>query len=758
MRFGTAQTRDEDARLVRGLGRYVGDRAAKGALWMHVVRSDMAAGRIESMDVAAASEMPGVHLVLTGQDAAVQAMRDFSVRFKPPATEPVLHPVRALATDQVRYMGEPVAVIVAETREQAMDAAEALALDIEGTEAVVSARAAIAAEAPQVWPEGNGIFVQERGDRAAYEAALAGAAHTVSARLEISCVTAVTLEPRGALAVTKGEETTLYTGTQAAHRVQAETAMVLGLSDDALRVVTEDVGGSFGMRNGVYPEDVLIVAASRMLQRPVRWTADRTDAFLSDTVARPQSVDVTLALDADHNFIALGLDGCAPVGAYTGAMSMHSIVSSLPALAGMYRTPILHTVMRGMHVNTMYMAPYRGAGRPEAIFVIERIIDIAAHRLGLDRVALRRQNMITPEQMPHATPLGFVYDSGNFPKALDTALKAAHWDGFEDRRKAAAAQGKLRGLGLACAIETAGSADMPEFGAFGIAPDSGLTIVAGSGDCGQGHATAFRQIAEHLLGWTGAATLVAGDTGTVPKGTGTFGSRTMGAAGQALSEAATDLIAQATPDAARILEAAPEQVHFAEGAFRVPQTNRFLSLEDLVARTGNSYSAEAFCATRSGTFPNGVHLAEVEIDPETGALDLLRYTVVDDVGTIVNPQLMAGQMHGGIAQGLGQAFLERVAHDENGAVISGSFMDYAMPRADDLTMFTMVHSPTPTGANALGVKGVGESGVVGALAAGISAVHDALSVLGVEDVAMPATPHHIWQAIQTATMTKGDPK
>lgn len=754
MQFGAAQTRDDDARLVRGLGVYAGDRVASGALWMHVVRSDMAAGRIVSMDIDAAQAAPGVHLVLSGQHPRVQAMGSVPVRFVPPGVDVDPNPVRPLAVEHVRYVGEPVAVIVADTKALAMDASEALAVEIDSTTAVTDARAADAPGAPQIWQGGNRIFRQELGDRAAYDAALAKAAHVVTARIDISCVTACTLEPRGALADTEHGRTTLFTGTQATHRVRAEAAAVLNLPEADLRVVAGDVGGSFGMRNGIYPEDALLIAASRLLDRPVRWRAERLDAFLSDTLSRPQSLDVTLALDAQHQFLALGVDGHAPVGAYIGAMSMHPMTSSLPGLAGIYRTPILHTIMRGMHVNTMHMAPYRGAGRPEATFVIERIIDIAAQQLGIDRVALRQRNMIMPDQMPFATPLGLTYDSGDFPAALDKALTAARWDGFAERRLASAARGRLRGLGLACAIETAGSGrddvQFPEFGGLTLSAD-GLTIATGSGDSGQGHATAFGQIAQNLLGWTGRVTCVAGDTDRVEQGTGTFGSRTMGAAGQALSDAADDLIAQILPDAARLLDADAGDLTFADGAFRVTGSNRFLGLADLITRTGQTYNATAFTRTQAGTFPNSVHLAEVEIDPETGALDLLAYTIVDDVGNVVNPLLLAGQIHGGVAQGLGQAFCECVVYDESGALQSGSLMDYALPRADNLPMFTMLHSPTPTTANALGVKGAGESGTVGGLAAGISAVHDALSPLGVTDIAMPATPHRIWQAIQTAT-------
>ena len=759
MKFGQSQPRGEDTGLLRGEGVFAGDRAAADALWMHVVRAEVPAGALSRIETDDAMACPGVHLVLTGEDAEVAALAPFGIRYVPPGAEDVqVHPVRTLAAGDVRHAGEPVAVIVAETREQALNAAEALEIDIDPRDAVTGARDADAPGAVHVWPDagsaGNRLFTDERGDRAALDAAMAGAAHVLTARIEISCVTAVTLEPRGALAVPGGEVLTLFTGTQAPHRVRAEAAHVLGLPEDGLRVVTGGVGGSFGMRNGCYPEDVLALLAARRTGRAVRWAADRLDGFLSDTQSREQSLDVTLALDADLRFLALGVDGYAPVGAYTGAMSMHPMTSSLPALAGVYATPVIHTVMRGMAVNRMHMAPYRGAGRPEAILAVERIVDIAAHRLGVDRAVLRRRNMIPPEAMPYATPLGFVYDSGDFPAALDAALDKADWHSFEARRAESAARGRLRGLGLACAIESAGGgapdAQMPEYGAFALDPDTGLSVSVGSSDSGQGHATAYALMAKRLLGWQGRVRLCAGDTAAVPRGTGTFGSRTMGAAGQALSDAADALIAQAHPDAATALEATEADTAFSDGAFRVAATNRFITLEALAAQTGRSYAAEAFTAARAGTFPNGVHLAEVEIDPETGALDLLRYTVVDDVGTVVNLAGLAGQIHGGVAQGLGQAFMERIAHDADGMPLTGSLMDYAIPRADDLPMMTLYHRSTATDANAIGAKGAGEAGVVGALAAGMSAVHDALRPLGVEDVPMPATPYRIWQAVEDA--------
>ncbi|MFK7836606.1 MAG: xanthine dehydrogenase family protein molybdopterin-binding subunit [Sulfitobacter sp.] len=758
MKFGTAQARDEDAMLVRGEGCYAGDRNPKGTLWMHVLRSDFAAGRITAVDTLNAETMPGVKLVLTGKAIKNAGIKPFPVRFIPPGQTIDAPPVWPLAQTHVRYAGEPIAAVIAETQAQAMDAAEAVIIEIEETAAVIDPEAADAQDAPTIWPEGNRIFTLDQGDYAAYQDAREQAAHVINAQIDISRVTAVSMEPRNALATPENGKLSLHTGTQAPHRVRAEMAHVLDIPEESLIVRSRDVGGSFGMRNGAYPEDALLLLAAKTLNVPIRWTATRGEGFLSDTHSRPQSLDVTLTLDNDLRFTALHVDGYAPVGAYVGPMSMHPMTGCLPGLAGMYKTPVIALRMRGMHVNTMHMAPYRGAGRPEAIFVMERMVDIAAHRLGVDRLDLRRRNLIAQNALPHTTPLGYTYDSGDFAAALNVALKAADADGFDARRQKAAKRGRLRGLGIACAIESAGAAfgpdQLPEFGGLRITPDGTLTLSAGSGDAGQGHKTAFAQIANHLLGWDGPVKIEAGDTARVSKGMGTFGSRTMGAVGSSLAIAADQIIAQALPHAADWLEVSATDIQFENGSFVVAGTDLSVSLQNLSRETGCSFNADAFASAPAGTFPNGVHIAEVEIDPDTGALDLIAYTVADDVGQIINPLLMEGQIHGGIAQGIGQAFVEHITYDEDGNLLSGSLMDYALPRANDLVNFAIHHAPTETQANPLGVKGVGESGTVGGLSVGINAVVDALAPLGIENITMPATPYRIWAAIQSAQAAK----
>ena len=750
--IGQSQPRQEDERLVTGRGAYAGDEHVEHELWLHVIRSDYAAGQISALDVSDARNAPGVVEVLTAKDQV--GMRPFALRFQPPGTELIPTPFLPLASDAVRWVGEPVAAIVATSREAALDAADLVLLEVEDAPVVTEARQGAADDAPRVWADRPNVgFEQELGDRSAFDAACEEAAHIVTARIEITRVAAVAMEPRNALAMPLDDgRLLLRTGTQAPHRVRDEVTNVLAAEPGSIVVEAKDTGGSFGMRNGAYPEDVLVLLAARKTGRPVRWRATRSDSFLSDTQSREMSVDATLALDADGRFLGLSLDGYAPIGAQHGPMATHPMTSNLPGVVGVYRTPILHTVMRGVHVNTMHMAPYRGAGRPEAIYLMERMVDIAANQIGADPAELRRINMIATEEMPYQTPLGHLYDSGDFPKALDTALKAADWDGFAARRAISETRNKLRGIGLAAAIEPAGGgpkgAQLPEFSRIEVGPDTGLSLTVGSGDTGQGHATVFRQMTASLLGWQGEMSVTASNTDKVPKGVGTFGSRTMAAAGHSMSDTSAQIIEAARADAARHLDAPGDEITFEDGAFRAEGTNRFVSLQDLVRATGATYRAESFVPTEAGTFPNSCHLVEVEIDRDTGAVQVVAYTVVDDVGRVINPMLVEGQVHGGIAQGLGQALGEKLTFDAgSGALVSGSFMDYTMPRAADLPMIDVHHSPTLTRVNALGVKGAGESGTVGSLAAVMNAVCNALTHAGAQPIDMPASPQRVWAAL-----------
>ena len=764
MRFGKSQPRLEDARLLRGQGCYAGDvPAPEGTVYMAVLRAPFGAGHIR-LDTAQARTMPGVHLVLTGEDVRRHGLKPFPVRFLPPGvdkTKPTPH--FPLAVDAVHYAGEAVAAVFAETLSQALDAAEAIDLELDSQPVVIDPRAAADGAAPRVWDDrdSNVIFRYEMGDGAAVDAAFAGATHIVREVLDISRVTAVTMEPRNALAVPDPVtgRATLYAGTQAPNTMRAELSEVLGMAPETLRIHAQHTGGSFGMRNGSYAEDALSLWGARELGRPVRWTATRSESFLADTHSREQVVDVALALDADGRFLALRVDGHASVGAQLGQMAAHPMTGNLPGVAGIYRTPLIHVIQRGMHVNTQHMSPYRGAGRPEAIYIIERIIDIAAARLGMDRVDLRRRNAIRPEQMPFATPLGFTYDSGDFPRAMDRALDMADWAGFEARRAEAAARGRLRGIGLCCAIEIAGGgpggAPLPEFASVALGRGDGgsglATLHVGSGDAGQGHRTAFRQMIGTLLGWDAEARVIAGDTDAVPRGVGSFGSRSMSGVGAALDNCAKAIIEAARRDAADILEVAEADITFDEGQFRVAGTDLALTLQALVESHDKHYDAEAFVPADAPTFPNGAHVAEVEVDPDTGTVTLERYSVVDDVGAVVNPLTLKGQIHGGVVQGLGQAFMEALVYDpETANLLTGSFMDYAMPRAADMVSMQVEAMGVDTRANPLGVKGAGEAGTVGALGAGMNAVCDALRPMGVDHMDMPASPLRVWEAMQSA--------
>jgi len=756
--IGRALPRAEDDAALRGAGRFTADMILEGAAHLLFLRSPVAAGTISTLDASAAAKMPGVLAVIDAAALAAAGIGPFPAPALPKhlTTGPVHAPeFPVFANGAVHHVGQPILAIVAETEAVAQDAVEAVILEIEDAATVTDTAAA--ADGPAVWATalGNRIFRVEMGDSAATEAALAGAAHRVTRRLSISRVTAAPMEPRGAVGhwdAARGHYT-LVTGTQAAHRLGDGVRALMGLPEGALRVLSVHCGGSFGMRNGALPEYAPVLLAARLTGRPVRWIETRSEAFLADPQARDQIVEATLGLDATGGFVGLSVAVTVGIGAFAGPSSLMSSFNNLPSVAGVYTLPAIHATVEGLHLNTQTVAAYRGAGRPEAAFVIERMIDFAACETGFDRVALRRRNMLRPEDLPHRTALGYTYDSGDFPAVLDRALAEGDWAGFPARRTEAAVRGQLRGIGLACTIEIAGgpaTTPMPEYAALTLSAD-GCILRLGTGDTGQGHATAFAQIAAATLGIAiDRVRLVAGDTDAVPRATGTFGSRSIGAAGSALVHACEDVIAQLHPHAARHLEAAGAAVSFADGLFRLPGTNRTVTLDALLSED-LTVEAERWEATKGPSYPNGAHVAEVEIDPETGALTLCRYLAVEDLGRVINPLLAHGQIHGGVAQGVGQALMEAIRYDSgNGQLLSGSFMDYAMPRAGDLPFIDIAWMPTATASNTLGSKGAGEAGTVGALPVLASAIADALSPLGIDHVAMPATPAAIWQAIHDA--------
>jgi carbon-monoxide dehydrogenase large subunit len=769
--LGAPVRRVEDARFLRGRGRYTDDHRLAGAAHMVPVRSPHAAARIGGIDARAARAIPGVLAVLTGDDLAALGALETSVARQLPGGKPMPRPpYRILATDAARFVGDPVAAVIAETRAIARDAAEAVEVAWEPLPAVTDATAALAPGAPAVWPDhapDNLCFLFTLGNTAAVEAGFARASHVARLPFRISRVSANPLEPRGAIGQwDEGEgRWTLITGVQIPHKIRSElAAKTLHVPDNRLRLISPDMGGAFGMKGSPTQEHALVLWASRLLDRPVRWIADRTESFLSDFHARDNDSVVELALDAEGTFLALRIRTTANLGAYLAFNTPHSPTNNLGGLAGTYRTPAILAEVRGAFTNTQPTAPYRGAGRPEATFAIERVIDVAAAEMGLDRVAIRQRNLIPPEAMPFKTGLVFTYDSGDFPRGMELALAASDWAGFAARRAQSEARGMLRGIGIANAIEIAAGpfrAPNEEGASVRFEPDGGATLILGSHSHGQGHETAFRQLAASLLGLAfDRVRVVFGDTDLVPHGRGTFGSRSLVVAGSAMSRAADRIIARGKRIAAHLLEAAEADIAFEAGTFRVAGTDRALRIED-VARAAYTagklpkgeemgLAADVVLTPDEATFPNGCHVAEVEIDPETGVVRVVSYVVVDDVGTVINPLLLKGQIHGGVAQGLGQVLGESIRYDESGQLVTASFMDYQMPRASDLPSMVVESNAVPTSANPLGAKGAGEAGTVGALPVIVNAIVDALSPFGIRHIDMPATPERVWRAIRDA--------
>jgi aerobic carbon-monoxide dehydrogenase large subunit len=769
--FGVGQSvkRFEDVRLVRGGGRFHDDINLRDQAHAVVVRSVHAHARITGIDVSAARRAPGVLAVLTGDDlaeAGLGSTRTTLSRTRPdgsPMFAPA-HPV--LVRDRVRCVGDPVAFLIAETLAQAEDGAELVRVDYEPLPAVTGTSAAGEAGSPPVWEEcpDNVSNVFETGDRAAVEAAFARAAHVVQRRYVISRVYAQYMEPRGALgAYDPGRDRyTLYADVQYPHRVRQILAGIFRVPEHRIRVVAEDIGGAFGTKGPQYAEHRLVLWAARTLGRPVKWACERREAILADEHARDVISEAELALDAGGRFLALRVRTVANVGAYVSSdRNLIPTFMNVATLVGVYTIPAAHVHVTCVMANVNSVAPYRGAGRPESTYVIERLIDAAARELGRDRIELRRMNLIPASAMPYRTALNTTYDSGHFEQSMDQALRLANLAGFAERREAARQRGRLRGLGVANAIERAAS-PQPEFAEIRFDASGGATILMGTKSQGQGHETTFKQVLHERLGLDPEAVrYVDGDTDRVAFGTGTFGSRSVVVGGSALWLAADKVIAKGRRIAAHLLEAAEVDLSFEQGRFRVAGTGRTVTLTE-VARAAfqpaqlppglepGLYETGTY-VPRQDTWPNGCHACEVEVDPETGAVELVGYVVVDDVGTVVNPLTLEGQIHGGLAQGIGQALMEEVVYDpQSGQMLTGTFMEYAMPRAETLPDVVIGSNPVPTALNPLGAKGAGEAGTVGALPAVMNAIMDALAPQGVRHLDMPATPARIWQAIQAA--------
>ncbi len=771
--IGQAVTRFEDPRLLRGQGRFLNDVNLPGQAHAVLVRSPHAHARIRSIATSVAVQAPGVLAVLTGADLArdgLGTMRMTLRRKRPDGSPMWAPPHRGLTQDRVRYVGDPVALVIAATPAQAKDAAELVQVDYEPLPSVTSTADAANPGSAPVWDEcpDNISNVFEAGDRAATDTAFVRAHRVVRRRYVITRVHAQYMEPRGALGVfDPGEDRyTLYADVQYPHRVRnALASNIFQVPEHKIRVIAGDVGGGFGTKGWQYPEHRLVLWAARKLRRPVRWACERHEAILADEHARDNVSEAELALDAAGRFLALRVRTLANVGAYVSSdRNLLATFANVGTLVGVYAIPVAHVHVTCVLTNTNPTAPYRGAGRPEATYVIERLIDDAARELRVDPVELRRKNLIPPSAMPYRTPLGLTYDCGAFEKSMVEALQLADVAGFAARREAARRRGALRGLAVVNAIERAASPG-PEFAEIRFHPGGAVTVFMGTKNQGQGHETTFKQILHERLGLDpGDVRYIDGDTDRVAFGMGTMGSRSTVIGGTALWMAADKVIAKGRKIAARLLEAADADLVFADGRFTVAGTDRAVALRD-VARAAfqpaqlppglepGLYETGTFSPSND-TYPNGCHVCEVEIDEATGAVTLVRYVVVDDVGTVINPLTIKGQIHGGVAQGVGQALMEQVVYDrESGQVLTASFMDYAMPRADTLCDMVIQSNPVPTTLNPLGAKGAGEAGTVGALPAVMNAVLDALAPLGVRQLDMPATSERVWRAIQAARAT-----
>ena len=780
--IGASSKRREDVRFLTGVGNYTDDINAHGQAHVFFLRSDVAHGKLNAVDTTTAAAMPGVVQIFTGADfEAVGGMpcgwqvtgKNGEVMQEPK------HPV--LASEKVRHVGEPIAAVVADTLEQARDAAEAILLDITELPAVIDMKAAVVANAPKVHDDlANNLcydwgFVEE--NKAATDKAFLDAAHVTSLELVNNRLVANPMEPRVALGeYSQGtDEHTLYTTSQNPHVIRLLMgAFVLGIPEHKLRVVSPDVGGGFGTKIFHYQEEAFCTFAAKACKRPVKWTSSRTEAFMSDAHGRDHVTKIELALDADNNFTALRTDTYANMGAY-----LSTFAPSVPTwlhgtlMAGNYKTPLIYVNVKAVFTNTVPVDAYRGAGRPEATFQLERVVDKAARELGVDPIALRRQNFIT--EFPYATPVAVEYDTGDYHATMDKLEEMGDFSGFEARRKASEASGKLRGLGVNCYIEACGIAPSNLVGQLGaraglyesatvrVNATGGLVVMTGSHSHGQGHETTFAQVVAEMIGIDESMIeIVHGDTAKVPMGMGTYGSRSIAVGGSAMVRATEKIINKAKKIASHLLEASESDIELKDGAFSVAGTDKSVAWGDvtLAAYVPHNYPLEeiepgleetAFYDPSNFTYPAGAYCCEVEVDPETGKVSIERFAAADDFGNIINPMIVTGQVHGGLAQGIGQALLENCAYDENGQLLSASYMDYAMPRADDLPMFSVDHScQTPCTHNPLGVKGCGEAGAIGSPPAVVNAVVDALRSAGkdVTHIDMPLSPDRVWAAMQ----------
>ena len=781
--IGAAVRRKEDHRFLTGRGTYTDDINRPGQTYAHILRSPHAHAAILGIDTAAAAKSPGVVAIFTGADMAADGVGGLPCGWQihskdgSPMAEPA-HP--PLVTDKVCHVGDQVAVVIAETRAQAKDAAEAIKVDYKELPAVIDMTAAIEKESTLTHDDvaANICYDWHLGEKEPVDEGFAKAKHVAKIDIVNNRLIANAIEPRVAIGDydPSSGDYTLYTTSQNPHVIRLLMgAFVLQIPEHRLRVVAPDVGGGFGSKIYHYAEEAIVTWAAGKVKRPIKWTAERSESFVSDAHGRDHITHAELALDGDGKFLALRVSTLANMGAY-----LSTFASCIPTylygtlLAGVYSTPAVYVEVKAVFTNTVPVDAYRGAGRPEASYMLERLVDRAARETGLGQDEIRRKNFIPADAFPYQTPVALQYDSGDYVATLDAAVKAADVDGFAARKAAAGKTGKLRGLGYSTYVEACGIAPSAVAGALGaraglyesaevrVHPTGSVTVFTGSHSHGQGHETTFAQLVSENLGIPiENVDVVHGDTGKVQFGMGTYGSRSLAVGGEAIMKALGKVVDKATKIAAHVLESSEADIEFKDGQFTVAGTDKSMAFGDvaLTAYVPHNFPHEtlepgldetAFYDPMNFTFPAGCHICEVEVDPETGVVEVVTFTAVDDVGRVINPMIVEGQVQGGIAQGIGQALLEECVYDDSGQLVTGSYMDYTMPRAGDLPNITVATETTLCAHNSLGVKGCGEVGAIGSPPAVINAIIDALSDLGVTDIAMPATPEKVWRAIQSA--------
>jgi len=769
MKFGIGQPvrRTEDPMLVRGEGCYTDDIKLTGEAYAVMVRSRIAHGVIKGIDTAAARKMPGVLGVYTGADLAAYGTLKCIVPFNNRDGTPMKRPPRpALATDKVRFVGDPVAFVVADTLLQAKDAAEAVEVDIDALPAVVRPEEAARPGAPLIHDEapGNVALDYHFGDSEQVAAAFAKAAHVTRLKLVNSRVVVNAMEPRAAIGIhdPASGRFTLHAPSQGAFGMRGNMAEILKVEPKQVRILTGHVGGSFGMKSAPFPEYVCVLHAARALGRPVKWTDERSGSFVSDSHGRDHDLTAELALDADGTFLALRITNFGNMGGFLAQVApMPSTLNTVKNVQSVYRTPLIEVSTKCMFTNTSHVSAYRGAGRPEGNYYMERVIDTAAAEMRIDRLELRRRNQIRPREIPIKTASGSTYDSGDFPGVLKHALEVADVKGFARRKRESRKRGKVRGLGIGSFLEVT-APPSKEMGGIRFEADGTVTIITGTLDYGQGHAAPFAQVLSDKLGIPfERIRLLQGDSDELLAGGGTGGSKSIMHSGTAIVEASAKVIDQGKQIASHVLEAAAADIEFARGRFVIAGTDRAIGIMELADKLRSGLNLpEGVPSTLdirhvsdgpgASTYPNGCHVCEVELDPDTGVIAVVKYSSVNDFGTVINPLIVEGQLHGGVIQGIGQALMEMTVYDEDGQFLTGSFMDYALPRASDSPEVAVVDHPVPATTNVLGVKGCGEAGCAGSLTSVMNAIADALSEFGIPHMDMPATPYRVWRAIQDA--------